>query len=138
MFKRKHTKNTTKSATDDLKSDYERGIAKLITERLNKPIKEIYEQVSLKYQPPVKEYTPDWQISDKVFIETKGYFDSADRSKLLLVKKQNPDITICLLFQTPNRTISKTSKTTYAKWAEKHGFPWSGGKTIPDEWYNLK
>lgn len=137
MAKKTHTKKITKSKSDNLKSKYERNVAEIITKKLNKSINDIYEVKSFKYQQKPKSYTPDWQISENVYIETKGYLDTADRQKLILVKEQNPEITICLLLQTPNHKITKQSKTTYAEWAEKNGFKWSSGLTIPEEWFNL-
>jgi hypothetical protein len=41
---------------------------------------------------------------------------------MLAVKAQHPEWTIIFVFQNPNQTIAKTSKTTYSKWAEKNGF----------------
>jgi hypothetical protein len=50
-----------------------------------------------------------------------------------LVKEANPELDIRLLFQTPNNKITKASKTTYADWADKHGYMWAA-KEIPAEW----
>lgn len=86
-----------------------------------------YETVKLKYVVPARDatYTPDFiNHKDKTIIESKGRFPATDRKKMLLVKEQHPDWTIKLLFQNPKARISKTSKTTYATWAEKNGFQW--------------
>jgi len=50
------------------------------------------------------------------------------------VKAANPDLDIRFVFQTPYNKIYKGSKTTYAKWADKHGFPWCAFHSIPIEW----
>lgn len=69
-------------------------------------------------------YTPDFQVGPNSFVEVKGLFSSADRSKHLYVKKQHPEITIEFVFQNPYLTLNKSSKTTYADWCDKHGFAW--------------
>ena len=79
------------------------------------------------------QYIPDFRVGD-VFLETKGYFKPADRRKMLAVKRANPDLDIRLVFQAPYNKISKRSKTTYAKWADKHGFPWCAYYAIPLNW----
>lgn len=81
-----------------------------------------YEPIKLTYTVE-RTYTPDFvDPVAKTIIETKGYFPAADRSKMLAVKKANPDWRIEICFQRPDTRISKASKTTYREWAEKHGF----------------
>jgi predicted nuclease of restriction endonuclease-like RecB superfamily len=70
----------------------------------------------------------------RVYLEPKGYFSPADRSKLLAVKEQHPELDLRLLFQNPSARLSSSSKTTYAKWAERHGFKWAKGPAIPQAW----
>jgi hypothetical protein len=82
-------------------------------------------------------YIPDWKLPNGVYIEAKGWFKSEDRTKLLSVKKSYPDLDLRLLFMKASTRISKTSKTTYSQWADKHGFPWAcwaTGGGIPKEW----
>lgn len=82
-------------------------------------------------------YLTDFVIqgpSGPIYIEAKGYFPSADRTKMLLVRDQNPDIDIRLLFQRSSNTLNKKSKTTYGDWATKHGFVWAEGTQVPLEW----
>ena len=78
-------------------------------------------------------YIPDFKIGD-IYLETKGWFKPTDRRKMLAVKKANPDLDIRLVFQAPHNKISKRSKTTYAKWDEKNGFPWCAYYAIPISW----
>lgn len=51
---------------------------------------------------------------------------------MLLVRDQTK-ADIRLVFSRPNNRLSKSSKTTYAQWAVKHGFPWAEG-TVPASW----
>tara|TARA_R100001463_G_scaffold29624_3_gene67334 strand:+ start:863 stop:1213 length:351 start_codon:yes stop_codon:yes gene_type:complete len=79
-------------------------------------------------------YTPDFLLPNGVYLETKGYWDSADRRKMKAVKEQNPDLDIRMVFQSPFNTLTKKSKTTYAKWCEKYDIPWTSWHNIPMEW----
>lgn len=84
-----------------------------------------YESIKLSYTIS-HTYLPDFvDAANKQIVESKGRFTAADRQKMLAVKKQNPDWTITILFQQPNRTISKTSKTTYSGWCDKVGINWT-------------
>ena len=109
------------------------GLEKQVADLL-KQLKVEYEYES-EYFPYVIEhkYIPDFRVGD-VYLEAKGYFKPADRRKMLAVKKANPDLDIRFVFQAPHNKISKRSKTTYAKWAEKHGFPWCAYYAIPISW----
>ena len=99
---------------DELKIDYE------------------YEPDKVNYVIEAR-YIPDFKVGD-VYLATKGFFKPSDRRKMLAVKKCNPDLDIRLVFQAPYNKISKRSKTTYAKWADKHGFPWCAYYAIPLNW----
>ncbi len=94
-----------------------------------------YETLTIKYVKPerIAKYTPDFPLPNGIIIETKGRFVTADRQKHLLIKEQRPDLDIRFVFSNPKTRISKTSKTTYAMWCEKHGFKYAA-KLIPDEW----
>lgn len=95
-----------------------------------------YEPDSFAYS---KTYTPDLRItlsSGRVFyVEAKGWFRPADRTKLKQVKESNPELDLRMLFQRDQR-LSKHSKTTYSQWAATHKFPWAVGTTLPDSWLN--
>ena len=52
---------------------------------------------------------------------------------MALVKEQHPDLDIRMVFTRSKSPISKTSKTTYGMWCEKHGFPYAD-KLPPLEW----
>lgn len=82
-------------------------------------------------------YLPDWKIAPNVYIETKGYLSSSNRSRLIDFKKQYPHVTICLVFQESQNKIYRNSRTTYAQWATKNGFPWSDIKDgLPVHWWH--
>ena len=115
----------------EYRSKFEVQMAKRL-EELGIPF--TYESSKLKYIVPevTRTYTPDFQLIDLGkydYIETKGRFTAADRKKMLLVKLHNPAVKILMVFQNPNVTLSKISKTTYAEWCDKHDIEWT---TIAD------
>ena len=79
-------------------------------------------------------YTPDFILPNGVVLETKGFWEPEDRRKIKAVKEQNPDLDLRMVFQAPFNKISKKSKTTYAKWCERHDIPWTSFHSIPLEW----
>jgi hypothetical protein len=110
-------------------------------EQVSKKYPELgYEQDKLSYTVPAKKrtYNPDWTVRPGVFIETKGKLDRETTEKMILVKKQNPDATIYILFQRGSNKIRRGSKMTYLDWAEKNGFEaacWQETRgEIPPHW----
>jgi len=100
----------------------------------NNNIKFEYEPRKIKYVPKEKSYTPDFYLVDyDMFIETKGRFIEADRTKHKLIAKQHPDIDIRFMFQNPRVKLSKKSKATYADWCEKNDFLYCT-KELPYTW----
>ena len=93
-----------------------------------------YETLKLNYTISAV-YTPDFILPNGVIIEAKGYFKPEDRRKMVAVKKQHPELDIRLVFQAPFNTLTKLSKTTYAMWADKHGFLWAPSYNLPLEWF---
>lgn len=83
-----------------------------------------YEVEKIPYVIPASKhkYTPDFQVSRSMYLETKGVLKAADRKKLLLVKEANPHTEIIMVFQNPE--LKATSRQTYWQWAEKNGFRW--------------
>lgn len=83
-------------------------------------------------------YLPDFVLTASgVILEVKGYLTSSDRSKYIRIKERNPDIDIRFVFDRASNKLNKTSKTTYAEWATKHGFLWCE-KIIPPNWIESK
>ncbi len=89
-----------------------------------------------------KKYTCDFRVVRKdgtvMFVETKGYFKSADRTKHEALKKQFPDIDLRIVFSS-NGWWSKAKRTRYSDWAEKMGITYhiskkSDGYIIPKGW----
>lgn len=93
-----------------------------------------YENHKIKYTVE-HTYNPDFKVKEGVYIETKGFFRTQDRSKHLRLREQHPDITIYLVFQNPNNVLSRVSKTTYGEWCDKHGIKWATLDSIPEEWF---
>jgi hypothetical protein len=69
-----------------------------------------------------------------MYIETKGRWTTADRTKMKHVLQSNPGIDIRMVFQNPNQKLSKTSPTTYEAYAHKLGIVHVAKKEIPAEW----
>lgn len=95
----------------------------------------IFEELKIPYTVPLtnRKYTPDFLLPNGIIIETKGKLEPKDRAKHLFIQLQHPALDIRFVFQRPYDKIRKGSKTTYAAWAEKHGFKW-GVKVIPTQW----
>ena len=88
----------------------------------------------LSYTKP-STYLPDFRLENGVLIECKGRFTSFDRTKMLRVKAQNPQVDIRFVFQRASNKLTKSPNSkTYGEWADKHGFPWSESY-IPEEWF---
>lgn len=87
----------------------------------------LYEHESLAY---VKSHTykPDFWIADNCYLELKGIFTPSDRTKMLEVMKQNPQVKIAMVFQRPQQKLNRSSRTSYADWCDKHDI----------EWFNVK
>ena len=97
-----------------------------------------YEESRLPYSvAEVRHYTPDFQLPNGIYIETKGRFIPSDRKKHLLIKNQYPELDIRFVFSNPKAKIRKGSKTSYADWCNKHGFMYAQ-EYIPVEWIKEK
>lgn len=94
-----------------------------------------FESTKLEYTVPASKhkYTPDFPVTPRIHIETKGRFLPDDRAKHLLIKQQHPEIEVRFVFTRSATPINKGSKTTYAMWCEKHGFKYAD-KRIPEAW----
>jgi hypothetical protein len=129
-----------------LKAAYKSGLEVDIAEDLDaEGIEYTYEGEAVPYRVPerVAKYFPDFPRVNgtNIYIEGKGRFghfrgDGAgakERQKLILVKEQHPEMDIRLIFTSAKKPIYKGSKTTYAKWADDHGFKWAE-KRVPRSW----
>ena len=89
---------------------------------INQGLSPVYEPDKFEYVLHRK-YKPDFRLGD-VYIEVKGWWPSAERTKFLAVVTHNPDLKIFVAMSRPFQKISKTSKTSLAKWCDKHGICW--------------
>lgn len=96
-----------------------------------------YEQAKIKFTVPSKarNYIPDFQLPNGIFVEGKGKLDRGTREKMALVIEQNPDKDIRLLFMRDNK-ISKVSKTKYSDWCEQRGIKYAVSEqgVVPESW----
>ena len=131
MFKRR-PRGTSKSASSLYKSSLEEAIA-LGLEAQGVAVS--YETEVLEYEVPATrhKYTPDFKLPNGIYIEAKGYFTADDRKKMKLVKEANPWLDIRFVFARAQNKLNKKSPTTYAKWADTHGFKWAE-KIVPHAW----
>lgn len=110
------------------RSKFESRFANLLN---SNEVKFHYEQDKVKYILENK-YNPDFKLGPNFYLETKGLFTSADRRKMKAVIEQNPNITFVMIFQDPNKKISKSSKTSYASWCDKNGIEWGTTEDLCD------
>jgi hypothetical protein len=123
-----------------LKHGYRSGFEHKVSEQLTeRKIKFGYEDTVIEYTIPERKskYTVDFTLPNGILVETKGRWVAADRKKHMLIKKQQPELDIRLVFQSAKSKISKGSKTTYADYCDKHGIQWAE-KQIPESWINEK
>ena len=92
-----------------------------------------YESCKVPYQI-MHNYTPDFLLNKGIYLECKGYWDSADRRKVKNVVEQHPEIDLRMVFQAPYNKINKRSSTTYAKFCDKKNILWTAWHNIPIEW----
>jgi hypothetical protein len=96
----------------------------------------IYEEMFIPWKLEKScKYTPDFILPNGIIVETKGRFVTADRQKHLYIKRQFPELDIRFVFSRSKSKISKTSKTTYAKWCDTKGFQFAD-TLIPSAWLN--
>lgn len=118
------------------KLGFRSGLEEKVADQLKKSGVEFeYETTKIKYVVPQKThtYTPDFVFPNGLIVETKGYWDAADRKKHLLIKQQHPDLDIRFVFTNSNNKIRKGYKTSYADFCNKNGFLYAD-KEIPKEW----
>ena len=119
-----------KKTTSKFKSGLEEQVAKLL-----EGLGVTYEYESCKVPYTIQHhYHPDFILPNHVHLETKGYWSAPDRRKIAAVKRDNPELDLRMVFQAPFNKITKGSKTTYAKWCEKHDIPWTSFHNIPLDW----
>ena len=129
----KHTLSIRQVA---LKHGFRSGLEEAISQDLtSKGVGYLYEEFVIPYIKPEKsaKYTPDWILPNGIIVESKGRYLTEDRQKMILVKKQHPHLDIRFVYSNSKTKIAKRSKTTYADWSIKNGFPFAD-RLIPDSW----
>lgn len=120
-----------------LRYGFRSGLEKLNADHLERlGVRFGFETLKVPYVVPEtrRTYNPDFHLLDNgIIVETKGKLEPKDRAKHILIHLQHPDLDIRFVFQRPFDKITKGSKTTYAMWAEKHGFRWAT-RITPKDW----
>lgn len=136
------TLQTSKVRAAALKNGWRSGLEEKVAAELDRHgIRYEYEKNFISFTVPSRtaKYTPDFYITSRsgklIICESKGRFVTNDRQRHLLVKAQHPELDIRFVFSNSRQTISKTSRTTYAMWCEKHGYLYAD-KLVPKEWLN--
>lgn len=129
------------------RSNAEARIAKWLEDN---GIKYDYENIKIPYTSTVKNglcekcgnkkalqrrtYLPDFTFPDYGWIlEVKGRLTSSDRSKMIDIKKANPEISIRLLLLQDNK-LRKNSEKRYSTWCLDNGFLYCV-KNLPISWF---
>lgn len=114
---------------------YRSGLEERVAEYLTHHQKEVrYELLKVQWEDlRYRTYTPDFQLDNGIFIESKGLFDNEDRRKHLAVRDQHPELDIRFVFSNAQAKLYKGSKTRYSGWCEKHDFKWAH-RVIPLDW----
>lgn len=119
------------------RSDFEFQTWKVMSGLIPKGAKLEYEADKIPYVIE-KNYNVDFTLTRRdgstMYIETKGYFDAEDRQKHLLVRQQQPDLDIRLIFYNDGK-IHKLSQTRYSDWCNKNGFKYAI-REVPPEWFD--
>lgn len=99
-----------------------------------KPYKPVCLDCGSKNVASERSYTPDFWLPDYGFyIEAKGKFAPSDRKKMQLVRENNPDLDVRILFMSDNKTTKRGTKR-YSDWCEDNGYLYCIGPEVPEEW----
>ncbi len=114
----------TTYAKTKFKSKYEASVAEYLD---TLGISWEYEPVKIPWIPHVVYYSPDFKVTmpngEWFYLETKGRFDYASRSKMMQLKLQYPQLDIRMMFQRgENHVGNKKTSITYNGWANKYGY----------------
>ena len=122
-----------------LKAKYRSGLEKqtaLVLSECQKKVR--YELLKIEWEDVRhRTYTPDFQLDNGIFIETKGIFDSEDRRKHIEVRRQHPELDIRFVFSNAKAKLYKGAKSRYCDWCEKNDFLYSH-RLIPQEWLTMQ
>ena len=127
----------SKSKTSKFRSGLEERIAKQLEDL---GVEYDYETEVIRYKKPerLSRYTPDFILPNKIYIEGKGQFLTADRRKHRLIREQFGDkYDIRFVFSNPYQRLNKGAKSTYADWCDYYGFLFAK-EVIPHDWIKEK
>ena len=123
-----------------LSNSYRSGLENRIADQISEAGLSVdYETdvISFYWPERMARYTPGFKLPKPgggfFFLEVKGRWVTGDRQKMILVRQQNPDLDIRMLFQRATNRLYKGSKTTYADWCDMNGIAWCE-KSIPTDW----
>jgi len=132
-------KTMPKPKRQHLKAKYRSGLEKqtaLVLSECQKKVR--YELLKIEWEDlRYRTYTPDFQLDNGIFIETKGIFDSEDRRKHIEVRRQHPELDIRFVFSNAKAKLYKGAKSRYCDWCEKNDFLYSH-RLIPQEWLTMQ
>ena len=113
---------------------YRSGLEEQVADYLKHHQKEVrYELLKIQWEDlRYRTYTPDFQLDNGIFIESKGLFDNEDRRKHIAIREQHPELDIRFVFSNINSRV-QGSKLTCAKWCERYNFQYAQ-EVIPKEW----
>tara|TARA_R100000306_G_C4327972_1_gene118707 strand:+ start:36 stop:572 length:537 start_codon:yes stop_codon:yes gene_type:complete len=144
------SKKKRKKSLHPYRSRFERDIAEKFKEE---GVSFQYEPFKIEYRLPIKSgvcdtcegsavsrlctYTPDFYLPDsRIWIEAKGKWDSAGRTKTLAILGTSRAINrenFRMLFMY-NNWLTKNKKETYLDWCERHNITAAVGTAIPKGW----
>lgn len=110
------------------RSQFEARVARALTKN---NVEFLYEPLNMEYTV-TRRYKPDFILGNGIFIECKGYLDSADQRKMRAIKEQYPDLDIRMLFMKLTGKV-QGSKMSNWEWCEKYNFQYAQEK-IPSSW----
>jgi hypothetical protein len=126
------TTKTTKTSNKKIK--YRSKLEERVAADLhNKNVGFKYEDERISYEV-VRNYKPDFQLPNGIYVEAKGWFKSEDQRKMRKLAEQYPDKDFRMLFQYANGKV-QGSKMTNIEWCHKYNYKWCES-VVPQEWIN--
>ena len=117
------------------RSDIEVEAAAYLKDRQKKVA---YEELKIEWEDlKYRTYTPDFELDNGIIIETKGFFDAADRRKHIEIQRQHPGLDIRFVFSNARSRLYKGATSRYYDWCDPKGFKWAN-RVIPEEWLEEK
>ena len=113
---RLNPKHQRQMANLSIKTSFRSGLEARIAEQISEAglaVEYETDRIGFHWPERLARYTPDFKLPKAgggyFFIEVKGRWETADRQKMLLVRQQNPDLDIRMLFQRASNKLYKRS-----------------------------